>query len=333
MRQLFTLTLLVLSTQLQAAESVVVKPLSELLAPSSQSAPAQVINDHHVIISSRLNAPVEEVLVNVGDQLDKGAPLLKLECRDFDLRLVQVESELNALQAQTRLARQQLSRAERLLKQRNASKELRDQRRAELDSLLAQASGAKARLDEAELAVSRCTPVAPFKGVVTERLVGEGSLVASGSPLFKLLAEDRQEVSALLSSKQLASLPNSTKIEYQIQQQRYPLELRVIVPFVENRARTQEVRLQFSADKAISGSSGRLVWQEQQGRLPVQYIVSRDGQLGVMGLNDSKAEFIELPRAVEGQAAVVDLPLDMMVIVEGQHGVESGSDVTVMAQE
>ncbi|WP_415897321.1 efflux RND transporter periplasmic adaptor subunit [Neptuniibacter sp. QD57_21] len=333
MRQLFTLTLLVLGTQLQAAESVVVKPLSELLAPSSQSAPAQVINDHHVIISSRLNAPVEEVLVNVGDQLDKGAPLLKLECRDFDLRLVQVKSELNALQAQTRLARQQLSRAERLLKQRNASKELRDQRRAELDSLIAQASGSQARLDEAELAVARCTPVAPFTGVVTERLVGEGSLVASGTPLFKILAEDRQEVSALLSSKQLASLPNSTKIEYQIQQQRFPLELRVIVPFVENRARTQEVRLQFSADKAISGSSGRLVWQEPQGRLPVQYIVSRDGQLGVMGLNDSKAEFIALPKAVEGQAAVVDLPLDMLVIVEGQHGVESGSDVTVMAQE
>lgn len=333
MRQLVTLALLVLGTQLQAAESVVVKPLSELLELSSQSAPAQVINDHHVIISSRLNAPVEKVLVNVGDQLEKGAPLLMLECRDFDLRLVQAKSELNALQAQTRLARQQLSRAERLLKQRNASKELRDQRRAELDSLLAQASGAKARLDEAELAVSRCTILAPFKGVVTERLVGEGSLVALGSPLFKLLAEDRQEVSALLSSKQLASLPNSTKIEYQIQQQRYPLELRVIVPFVENRARTQEVRLQFSAEKAISGSSGRLVWQEPQGRLPVQYIVSRDGQLGVMGLNDTKAEFIALPKAVEGQAAVVDLPLDLMVIVEGQHGVESGSDVTVMAQE
>jgi len=333
MRQLVTFTFLLVSTQLFAAESVVVKPISQLLVDAVQSAPAKVVNDHHAVISSRLNAPVSQVLVNVGDKVAKDQVLVQLECQDFELRKVQVNSELKALQAQTRLARQQLNRAERLLKQRNASKELRDQRRAELDSLIAQASGVKARLDEAELAISRCAPKAPFAGAVTERMVSDGSLVAPGSALFKVLAQGRQEVAALLSAPQLADLHNAAKVSYQFNGQIYPLDLRVVVPYIDNRARTQEVRLTFSGDKALTGSSGRLVWQEQQGRLPIRYVVSRAGQLGLMRLVAGKAEFVALPNAVEGQAAQVDLPLDTVIIVEGQHGIESGNEVTVAAQE
>ena len=126
-----------------AATSVVVKPLSELLTVSSQSAPAQVINDDHTVISARLSANVDKVLVKTGDIVEKGQILVQLECSDYHLATQQSQSALKALQAQIRLARQQLSRAERLLKQKNASLELRDQRRAELASLLAQEQGAK----------------------------------------------------------------------------------------------------------------------------------------------------------------------------------------------
>ncbi len=322
-----------ISFSVSAATSVVVQPLSELLEETFQSAPAQVINENHVMVSARLSAPVEKVLVQVGDSVEAGQSLLRLECTDYELEKAQASSGLKALQAQTRLARQQLSRAERLLKQKNASKELRDQRRAELDSLLAQQEGAKAQLQEAELAVERCSVEAPFAGVVTGRSVSEGDLVAPGVMLLKVIAKDKQEVTAGLSTQQVSSLEQSGKISFQFNGQSYPLSLRAIVPFVDNRARTQQVRFSFSDNSALSGSSGRLVWLDAKGRLPVRYIVSRDGNLGVMTSEDGKAEFVVLSGAIEGQAAIVDLPSETQIIVEGHHAVSNGDEIAITGQE
>ncbi|WP_415902524.1 efflux RND transporter periplasmic adaptor subunit [Neptuniibacter sp. QD29_5] len=333
MKYLLGCVVFFLSFNLSAASTVVVKPLSELLQMTLQSAPAQVINEEHATVSARLTASVEQVLIEVGQQVEQGQPLLNLECRDYELLQLQSISAHKSLLAQVRLAKQQLSRAERLLRQKNASKELRDQRKAELDSLVAQLDGAKARIAEADLAVERCIVLAPSDGVVTERLVSNGDLVTPGSLLVRVLSQDAQEVSAALSHRQVADMQLSNQIYFQFNGQRYPLSLRAVVPYMDNRARTQNVRFSFTQVKALSGSSGRVSWLEDKGRLPVQFVVSRNGELGLMKAENGKAAFVVLPEAIEGQAARVDLPLNTRVIIEGQHGVESGSDVIVMAQE
>lgn len=317
------------SCSLQAATSVVVQPLHQLLVKTPMSAPAQVVNDDHAQISAQLAARVTQILVRVGDRVTADQPLLALDCRDYDLAAERASSAAQSLQAQIRLARQQLNRAEKLVRQNSASKELRDQRRAELESLQAQSAGAGAGVREAELAQSRCTVTAPFAGVVTERSASLGNLVTPGAPLLKLLGSDQSEVSAALTAQQASSLQQANSIHYQYFKQRYPLQFRALVPFADPRSRTQQVRLGFTAEPATAGSSGRLVWQETGGRLPVRYIVSRDSQLGVMLYREGKAEFVALPDAIEGQAAVVNLPADTAVIVEGQHGAVSGEPVTL----
>lgn len=335
MKQVVGCLLFCVSSISLAATSVVVKPLSELLTVSTQSVPAKVINDDHAVISARLSANVNKVLVRAGDVVEQGQILIQLECRDYHLAKQQSQSALKSLQAQTRLARQQLLRAEKLLKQKNASLELRDQRRAELASLLAQEYGSKAGLSTAELAIERCTPKAPFSGVITARMVSEGSLVAPGTPLVKVLEHSSSEVAANLTETQLIGLQKldskiQNSVHYQFTEHQYPVKIRSVVPLIDTRARTQEVRLSFSGDSsALTGSSGRLVWQESSGRLPIQYVVSRKGELGLMLVRDDKAHFIQLPNAIEGQAPQVTLPLDTLIIVEGQHGIEAGQAVIV----
>lgn len=318
------------SGSLLAATNVVVQPLQQLLITAPMSAPAQVVNDDHAQIGAQLAARVSQVLVQVGDPVQAGQSLVLLDCRDYDLSVERAQSQLSAVQAQARLARQQLTRAEKLVRQNSASKELRDQRRAELDSLQAQAAGAGAGVREAELAQSRCSVTAPFTGVVTARSVSPGNLVAPGSLLLTLLGSTQSEVSAALTAQQLESLQQAQTIHYTLSDQQYPLQFRALVPLVDQRARTQEVRLSFSRGSATAGSTGRLVWQGARGRLPVRYIVSRDGQLGVMLYQEGQADFMVLPDAIEGQAAMVDLPGDSLVIVEGQHGVASGAPVTAV---
>ena len=327
MKLILSITLFCYSSFLVAATSVVARPLQELLISAESSAPATVINDDHAKISSQLAARVNEVLVRSGDAVAAGQRLISLDCRDFQLASTRAASTVTALQAQIRLAQQQLRRAEKLLQQNSTSRELRDQRKAELQSLQAQRQGAQAGYDEAELAVSRCTILAPSDGIITERRVATGNQVSPGTTLLSILNNQLNEVSALLTSDQIASLKQASAIEYRFNNQSYPLTLRTVIPLVDNRTRTQVLRFTFTAGLALAGSSGRLIWQEPSGRLPVRYIVSRKGQLGVMLYQDGAAEFSALPDAIEGQATITDLPGDSLIIIEGQHGITSGAAV------
>ena len=329
MRLLTGCVALLLSSVLSADTLVVVKPLSELIINTTHSAPAQVINEQHVSLSARISATVENIHVQVGDNVESGQLLVLLECRDYKLAYQQAESALRSVQAQIRLASQQLARAEKLLKQKNASIELRDQRKAELDSLVAQRLGANASVETAQLAVDRCEVKAPFAGVVTAKMISTGSLVNPGAALLNLLSLSGQEVSSDLSVEQVASLPDAQKIYFQHNEQTYPLSIRSVIPLLDNRARTQQVRLSFTDKKALSGSSGRLNWLDDTGRLPSRFIVSRNGQLGLMSVIDGKARFVVLPDAIEGQAVTVDLPMDSQIIIEGQHAVEQDEPVTI----
>lgn len=329
MRLLTGCVALLLSSVLSADTLVVVKPLSELIINTTHSAPAQVINEQHVSLSARISATVENIHVQVGDNVESGQLLVSLECRDYKLAHQQAVSALRSVQAQIRLASQQLARAEKLLKQKNASIELRDQRKAELDSLVAQRLGANASVETAQLAVDRCEVKAPFAGVVTAKIISTGSLVNPGAALLNLLSLSGQEVSADLSVEQVASLPDAQKVYFQHNEQAYPLSIRSVIPLLDNRARTQQVRLSFADKKALSGSSGRLNWLDDTGRLPSRFIVSRNGQLGLMSVMDGKARFVVLPDAIEGQAVTVDMPMDSQIIIEGQHAVEQDEPVTI----
>ncbi|MCW8884613.1 MAG: hypothetical protein OQK12_05055 [Motiliproteus sp.] len=98
---------------------------------------------------------------------------------------------------------------------------------------------------------------------------------------------------------------------------------------MDHRARTQELRFSFTGNKALSGASGRIHWQEAVGKVPVKYVVSRNGELGVMQAVDGKAQFVAIPDAIEGQAAPVDLAPDSLIITEGQHSVVSGDSISL----
>jgi len=320
-------SLFLLSTLTAHAGSVKVAPLSALVSPVQYSAPAEVTNYDHSQLSAQISALVEQVSVSVGDRVEQGQLLVQLDCRDHRLALEQAQTVQAALDARIRLARQQLNRAERLLKQRSASQENRDQRRAELDTLRAERQGSEVQIRANQITVERCQIKAPFAGVITERMAAEGSLANIATPLIRLLRTDRAEVKAKLPLSQVALLQQGQSPEYQSADSHYPLQLRAVVPLINSRSRTQEVRLRFVDAQALTGSSGRLVWQGRQPAVPVGMMVKRDGVLGLMLYEEGISRFQPLPQANEGQAALVDLPEDTLVIVEGQHAVSDGDPV------
>lgn len=301
--------------------------LGSLLTPVRYSVPAEVVQRDHPILSSRITGQVDSVAVQVGDSVEAGALLVQLECVDYQLQHQQRRAEQAALVAQHQLARQQWQRAQQLLKQRNASRELYDQRKAALARLQAELKGSEARLAQTALSITRCEVRAPFAGVVTARLASTGSYVTEGTGLVQLLKLDGLEVSAALSTVDEATLQQATAYWLHVDNKKYPLQLRTMLPQVDNRARTRTVLLDFVDNTVLAGSRGRLVWQDGRQQLPPRYRVRRGEHLGLMLWIEGRAQFYPLPDAQEGRSAVVNLPADTELIIEGQFAVRDGEAV------
>ena len=123
-------------------------------------------------ILARVTGVVEKVLVEEGDEVREGAPLLVVANNEYRLRLIQAEARTANLRA--RFERLQAMVAEQL-----ATEEEFQTARADL---------ASSEADEglASLSLSYTTVKAPFSGCVTARRVSVGQNLAVGTELFVL---------------------------------------------------------------------------------------------------------------------------------------------------
>ena len=310
-----------------AAVPVTTTPLGDLVSRPEYSAPASVIAQNTPALASEINARIEAMPVRVGDVVESGTVVARLDCRLFRSRLAAARAGRDQLVAQRDFAAGQLARALGLQAKRGISEELVEQRKSELEGLEAQLAAQHETVRQAALEVDRCDVHTPFTAVVTARLASVGSLASPGTQLLQIVQLDDLEVSAALREDEAADLARADSPVLIWQDKAYPLRLRALLPVVEERSRTREARLLFTADTAPAGAAGRLQWRGTHPLLPPEYVVRRGGQLGIFHVNDGVAHFHPLPGNLEGQPARVDLPADTRIVVEGRHRLADGDAV------
>lgn len=315
----------------QEAIPVTAQPLAELATYPQYRAPASVVSDNDSRISAEVSARIIAIPVRVGDIVKKGDVLVRLDQTDLKLALAREAAAIDALQARIELADYQLVRARSLSKKKAVPEELLKQRESELNSLHAQLSGQKVALAQAKRRLEKSTVRAPFDASISARLAHVGELASPGSALVQLIDRKHVEVSAQLQAQLALSLPLAKQIELVTPQRRYPLTLRTIAPSFDPQSRTREARLRFSADAALPGSAGELVWRSEHASLPAELLSRRKGQLGVFVIDSEAgkehAKFIPLPAAEEGRPVAVSFPQQMPVITLGRFRLNDGDAV------
>jgi len=319
----------VLSAALAEPVSVRTVPLGELLDEPLYSAPATVVARNQPQVAAEISARVIALPVQVGDRVSAGDPLARLDCRSHESRLAVARAELKVTHAQLSHAREQLTRARNLKKNKSISDELLDQRHLDLEIRQAEASARREAIRQAEIDVGHCEIKAPFNAVATDRLVSVGTYVSRGKAVIGLLETAGQEVSAYLRETEVETLQEAGELVFESAAGRFPLQLRTLLPALNTTTRTREARLVFAAEEAIPGTAGRLVWRGRRLLLPADYLVRRQDRLGLFVLRDGQAQFIRIPQAQEGQPASVDLPADTRLITEGRWSLTDGQAVNV----
>ncbi|MCQ8185965.1 efflux RND transporter periplasmic adaptor subunit [Parvularcula maris] len=136
---------------------------------------------------------IEAVLVQIGDRVEKGDVLARLDPEKIDLRREEASAQLAEAEAALRRARSTAERVLDLRRQGFATDQERDDAVAARDSAaervrLLQRASARARADAEDASLT-----APFAGFVVRRYADQGATVAAGAPVLRLSENAAQE--------------------------------------------------------------------------------------------------------------------------------------------
>jgi RND family efflux transporter MFP subunit len=171
-------------------------------------------------------SPIVEVLVNNGDEVVRGQPLVKL--RDFEAqeRLRQAEASLQITQAQlrqteTRLVQQQsqLSRIQELASRDMQSQAELEQLKSEVMSLEAskqlneaQVRQAESILQERQNTLNLTVVEAPISGIVGQRNAEVGQMASPQTRLFQIGDLDNMRVQVILTENMLSRIRRGMRV-------------------------------------------------------------------------------------------------------------------------
>lgn len=209
-------------------------------------------------VASRVDAPLEAYLVEVGDRVEHGDLIVVLDKSSLqatrDLEAADVrrsQAELNTAMAELKLAKQELDRLERLKSSAAFSQGRYDDVRqqvtiAEGEVREAEAAilSAEAILQIAEIDLGHTEIRAPYAGVISRRMTEAGAYVRRGDPVVRLVGDQTLEIEADVPFERLSGATTGTEIDVSLDDGTYhKATVRAVLPEENPLTRTRAVRL------------------------------------------------------------------------------------------
>ncbi len=300
--------------------------LDSLLTVASSQAHATVKPLQQAQLAAEISAKIVKVAIKVGDKVAKGDILFRLDDREWQLQLKQLDATIQGTQARHNLAVYQLQQRTKLYQSANISEELLRQHKTEVATLNAELKSQHFQKQQIQLTLSKTKITAPFEGVIVERNVSLGDWVNPGQPVASLLNPDKVEIHAFLDAQQLISLEQVTEFEMIINKEIFPLKPQSLLPMLDPDKNLRPLILKPTAKTKIPlpGSQGQLRWRSATQKLPFRYLLKRGDHYGLMLLVDKQAQFHQLPQALPGRSATINLPPDTLIITTGFRALQSG---------
>jgi RND family efflux transporter MFP subunit len=208
-------------------------------------------------VAARIDAPVAEMAVDIGDRVKKGQLLAKLADQRFALDRDQKLAELNAAKAAVETAKARIALAEQELKRyadlRNSSAfpkaryedKLVDvnRLRTEMAEQRAKAERAAANLRLSETNLSYTNIIAPYDGTITRRHSEMGSYLKEGQPVYTMVSDGALEIEVDVPATRVDALKPGVICTFELGKRRFEAVVRAVVPEEDLRTRTRTVRL------------------------------------------------------------------------------------------
>jgi membrane fusion protein (multidrug efflux system) len=171
---------------------------------------------HVATLSSKISAPVVEVLVEENYRVKKDQVLVRLDSRDFENTLQNLKAELGSIEASLSFAKKDDARWKELLAEGAVSERDRDHRKATFDELRKKRDALLAKVAQAELDLKYTEIKAPSDGTIGKKLVEAGMMVGPNQPLLSFVDAQTPWVIANFKETQLKKMAIGQPAEIEI---------------------------------------------------------------------------------------------------------------------
>jgi len=294
-----------------------------------------------VTVSSEIGGKVDRVLVEVGDRVAAGAPLVEVDRQTFLIYLQQAEANLAAAKADLALAEKDLERKRDLRSDETIPQSALDQSQATHDLAVARAAAASAAFDLAERNYQRSVIRAPSAGAITQRMVVAGQWADVGAGLLELAIGGKIKVSARVPESWAPELAGLEEFSFTVgvSGPTHTAKLYSVQPVVEHASRSFEIVGTAANDGSIKpGMFANVVLEspavKQSLWLPAAAVATSDLSQ-VLIVVDGKIDYrkVRIGRRADGLIEIIDgLAPDEQVIADVS-GLSRGLPVTVIGKD
>lgn len=233
-------------------EAVTVTELSMLSTGPALS--GTLVAERTAAIRAEVSGQVLAILHEPGDRVGAGEPLARIDDRAIVDAWLGARSGVTQAELAADIAKRELERATKLSAVGAiADRDTENARRANLASQ-AQLEDAKARLAQAQKLRDATVVKAPYAGIVAERTVNAGDIVAPGAPLFTVVDPATMRLEANIPASQLGAVRRGAPVTFSVTgypDRRFTGTISHIAPSAD--ATTRQVRVIARIPNAGSG--------------------------------------------------------------------------------
>lgn len=245
---------------------VVAAPVSEEYLPGELQLSGNIVSAKEGNISTEVAGMVAEILVEEGDEVSRGQVMVLLREGPAKWRLAEARANLKSAEAELELQQLEQNRLQKLLKTQAISQEMVDQSIAQTHQAEAQVAAEQANVELLEDQLANHSIKAPFNGVVTAKLVEEGSWVSTGDAVANLASLHKLRVEVAVPQKYYPMLSRNARLSLTSDISSEPAQLKIsrVIPYADT-SRNFQVRatLNNETETWLPGMSAtvRLLWQ------------------------------------------------------------------------
>jgi len=219
--------------------------------------PGTVISRDDARLSAEVDGRLLEV-AEVGTAVRAGEPVAVVEAEILRLLNVELQAEIRRAEARLVYLENEVSRYTTLAKTNLASANQLEQARSEQDIALGDLDVARARLAQNSDQLARTRVLAPFDGIVVERLMQPGERVSDGGVVVRLVNPQRLEIVARAPLEYFAFSHIGESLKTKAGTEELTATIRTVVAVGDENTHQFEIRLDLEGQPFQVGRTVRV---------------------------------------------------------------------------
>lgn len=293
-------------------------------------------------LTFRVAGKVTGRLVDVGETVRPGQPLMRLDRTDYEHAVAAQRANVAAAKARLTQAAADEARYESLVESGAVSKSAYDQAKAAADSARALFDAAEAQLKVAQNEGRYATLVADAEGVIMETLAEPGQFVAAGQAVLRLAQAGPREAAVYLPETLRPAIGSVAGASLYGVDGHFPAQLRQLSDTADPATRTFEARYVLDGQAAAAPLGATVTIRLADGpgqpefQVPVGAVLDDGHKTGVWVLDaaTSTVHFqpVRLVRMTGETAVVSGVSAEDTIVALGAHLLQDGARVRTMTE-